>query len=94
MNIRRKGLYGAPPLAPPAGEPSAPPPVEPLRGARAVGEDLHIPVKQVYRLLEAKRAGRDADPIPVNDVPVLGLCADKATLLRWWARKLGATTAA
>ncbi len=88
---RRKGYYGSPPPKAPTGEPPVPK-VERVTGARAIGELLDgMPEKQVYRLIEACREG--PDPIPVRKVPTIGLCADKATLLRWWARQLGASAA-
>jgi hypothetical protein len=46
--------------------PSRSPPtqIEPVTGARAIGALLQLTQRQVYRLVEAKKAGRDEDPIP------------------------------
>lgn len=87
MPQRRKNYYGSPPLAVPPLE-APPPPVDRVTGGKAIGEVLGLRSKQVYRLIEATMNG--PDPIAVRHVPTLGLCADKVTLLRWWARRLGA----
>jgi hypothetical protein len=65
--------------------------IEPVRGARAIARLLGLKEQQVYRLVEA--AGKMADPIPAKKVPLIGLCGDRQTLLRWWARQVGATAA-
>jgi hypothetical protein len=83
--MRAREFYGSPPPTPPVST------LEPVAGARAIAALLRLTERQVYRLVEAKRAGRDRDPIPINEVPAIGLCGDKETLLRWWARKLGVT---
>jgi hypothetical protein len=88
MPPRRKNYYGSPPrtLAP-----LQAPQVDRVAGGKAIGAVLGLKDKQVYRLIEATM--NSPDPIPVKHVPTLGLCADKATLLRWWARRLGADVA-
>lgn len=69
----------------------SPPTVEPVRGARAIAELLGLKEKQVYRLVEG--AAEMADPIPAKKVPLIGICGDRQTLLRWWARQVGASVA-
>jgi len=68
-----------------------PPAIEPVRGARAIAELLGLKEQQVYRLVEA--AGKMTHPIPAKKVPLIGLCGDRQSLLRWWAHQVGATTA-